>query len=706
MKKKLFLSLTLLVAVTLYAGRLDKAFEALDMHDYFRAKELFEKSIKSDAMLSHYGLSIIYSRNNNPFYNLDSAYAHIERSLDAYELIKPKDLKKLIEEENINKDTLYAQRQNVASLALDDARKRLSIASIEYVIQKYPFSSRYDEAIACRDSLAFALTEKQNTWTAYKSFMDTYPRAVQVGEAQKRYERLLYETSTKDRTPEQYYAFASAYPSSPYADEAHDILYDISVPSHTLEEYASFVRLYPDSPYADEAYQAIYHLWFSDFSEKELSTFRAAFPRSPLMSKAESMVNSAAGTVKHYPILSKERLYGFVAHDGKVILRPTYDFVDDFSSSVAMVGRGDKISYIDIEGKLLMPFVWEDGMPFKRELAVVIKGDEMAVINKVGGVIIPSGYDNIYLDETSPILTERDGVYRFYSRVGKPLYGEYDRAIPFAFSRAVVGNGDTLSVISPKGERLHSGVYKDIRIISDTLMAIQDSVGLWSLSNMQGEILTKKKYEQMGDFSEGLAPVVLKGKYGYINTAGEEKIAVNMSYSSTPLKEMAFKDGRARTSYRGKYGMIDGTGRRLVPNLFDDITISTQWPVPVQKGGLWGYVSKGGVNIAIRCTYDAVYPFVNERAIVVKKGMWGVINSSGKIVIPLEYSNIEPLSSGRMYIVAQSGKMGIVSAEGKVILPIEYERLKEYSDGVLQIFMDGEFLYFDIRTGKYIYKGE
>ena len=187
MKKKLFLSLTLLVAVTLYAGRLDKAFEALDMHDYFRAKELFEKSIKSDAMLSHYGLSIIYSRNNNPFYNLDSAYAHIERSLDAYELIKPKDLKKLIEEENINKDTLYAQRQNVASLALDDARKRLSIASIEYVIQKYPFSSRYDEAIACRDSLAFALTEKQNTWTAYKSFMDTYPRAVQVGEAQKRY---------------------------------------------------------------------------------------------------------------------------------------------------------------------------------------------------------------------------------------------------------------------------------------------------------------------------------------------------------------------------------------------------------------------------------------------------------------------------------------------------------------------------------------
>jgi hypothetical protein len=65
-----------------------------------------------------------------------------------------------------------------------------------------------------------------------------------------------------------------------------------------------------------------------------------------------------------------------------------------------MVGRGDKISYIDIEGKLLMPFVWEDGMPFKRELAVVIKGDEMAVINKVGGVIIPSGYDNIYLDET------------------------------------------------------------------------------------------------------------------------------------------------------------------------------------------------------------------------------------------------------------------------------------------------------------------
>lgn len=704
-KKNLFLSLLIIAATVLYAGRLDKAFEALEMHDYFRAKELFEKSLKSDAMLSHYGLSIIYSRNNNPFYNLDTAYAHIQRSLDAYDLIKPKDLKKLIEEENINKDTLYAQRQNIASLALDEARKRLSIASIEYVIQKYPFSSRYEEAVTCRDSLAFALTEKQNTWTAYKSFINSYPNAAQVPLANERYERLLYESSTKDRTAEQYFAFVSAYPSSPYASEAHKLLYELTVPTHTLEEYSSFVNLYPSSPYANEAHKAIYHLWFSDFSQRELSTFCAAFPRSPFIPKARAMVEQNTGSTHYYPILSQERLYGFVSHEGKIIVPAKYEFVDDFSSSAAMVGRADKISYVDIEGEELMPFEWEDGMPFERELAVVMKDDYLGVINKVGGVIIPAEYDNIYLDKTSPILTEREGVYRFYSRRGKPLFSEYENARPYAFSRAVVKEGEELNVISTSGEKLFGGQYKDIRIISDTLMVIQDTTGLWSLANIQGEILTKKKYEQIGDFSEGLAPVVLKGKYGYIDIYGAEKIAVNTSYNASSLKDVAFKDSRARTTYRGKHGMIDPTGRRLVPNLFDDIITSTQWPVPVQKGGLWGYVGKGGVNIAIRCTYDAVQPFVNGRAIVVKKGMWGVINTSGQIVIPLEYSNIEPISSGRMYIVAQSGKMGIISADGKTILPIEYERLKEYSDGVLQIFMNGEFLYFDIRTGKYIYKG-
>ena len=50
--------------------------------------------------------------------------------------------------------------------------------------------------------------------------------------------------------------------------------------------------------------------------------------------------------------------------------------------------------------------------------------------------------------------------------------------------------------------------------------------------------------------------------------------------------------------------------------------------------------------------------------------------------------------------------MGIVNQEGGIVLPIEYDRLREYSPDILQVVMDGEFLYFDTNTGKFIYKGE
>jgi len=77
MKKFLFFTAIFLVFNALYAGKIDKAFRALEVYDYFGAKELFERTLDDDIVAAPYGLSLIYSTNNNPFYNLDSAYNYI-----------------------------------------------------------------------------------------------------------------------------------------------------------------------------------------------------------------------------------------------------------------------------------------------------------------------------------------------------------------------------------------------------------------------------------------------------------------------------------------------------------------------------------------------------------------------------------------------------------------------------------------------------
>ena len=66
------------------AGGLDKGFDALSIHDYFKAKTLFYKALKKDSAAATYGLSVIYSRDNNPFYSLDSALLYIKLSASTF----------------------------------------------------------------------------------------------------------------------------------------------------------------------------------------------------------------------------------------------------------------------------------------------------------------------------------------------------------------------------------------------------------------------------------------------------------------------------------------------------------------------------------------------------------------------------------------------------------------------------------------------
>ena len=688
-------------SLSLFAGRLDKAFEALSVHDYFKARELFEKSLKSDPMLSNYGLSLIFSRNNNPFYQLDSSYACIERSIEAYDQMKAKDLRKIFEEQALNKDTLYAQRQRIASLALEEAVKQNTVPALEYVIAKYPFSDRAREAVSRRDALAYSIAESQNTWAAYKTFADTYPQAEQAARARGLYEKLLFEQTTRGDTPEQYMAFVRAYPDNPYVPQAQQRIFELTTDRRTAEQYAAFVRLYPDNPYAKKAWEALYRLWFSDLSPERVAAFRRTYPQFPMPAVLEQ--DLADKDLHYFPILSRDKQYGFVNSRGEVTVAPQYDFVEDFSSRAALVGRGDRVSYIDPRGSLLADFLWEDGFPFQGELAVVSVQDREGVINKAAGVILPTQYDRIFLEPSGPILTGKDGRYTYYSRDGKPLFGPYDQATPLRDGMAVVKNDGRAFLIDERGRAILEGAFDQIRILAPGLLALQDSTGKWTLTDRTGAPLSSRRYDAVGEMADSLAAVQIGQKYGYVSPEGKEVIAVNLN-AFDDIAQARFSNGLAKTTYRGKYGMINTAGKRLVPNLFDQIIPSNTWPVPVERAGLWGYAGKD-MNLAIKCVYDAVQPFENGRAIVVRKGQWGVINPKGVILIPLEYSNIEPLGD-ELYIVSREGKSGIVNREGAVVLAVEYDRLREYAPGILQVVMDGEFLYFDIRNGKFIYKGE
>ena len=74
-----------------------------------------------------------------------------------------------------------------------------------------------------------------------------------------------------------------------------------------------------------------------------------------------------------------------------------------------------------------------------------------------------------------------------------------------------------------------------------------------------------QKYEKLGSFSEGLAAVMRDGKWGYINTKGEEVIPCQFPNPYEGYIASPFSEGLALVQKDGKWGFVNTEGVEVIP---------------------------------------------------------------------------------------------------------------------------------------------
>ena len=67
--------------------------------------------------------------------------------------------------------------------------------------------------------------------------------------------------------------------------------------------------------------------------------------------------------------------------------------------------------------------------------------------------------------------------------------------------------------------------------------------------------------------------------------------------------------------------------------------------VPFQENGRWGYADSSGKPV-VPAQYTAASPFVEGQAVVGKDGAYGFVNEEGKQVVPLAYDALNPYAGG------------------------------------------------------------
>jgi len=189
------------------------------------------------------------------------------------------------------------------------------------------------------------------------------------------------------------------------------------------------------------------------------------------------------------------------------------------------------------------------------------------------------------------------------------------------------------------------------------------------------------KYEYIGGFSEGLAPVrgVKDGMslYGYIDVNGKEVIPLQFFDADD------FQNGMAAV----QTGQMDFSSA-YPTDLFGFIDKTGKFKIKPKFGWTWSFSGKYG-------TFKEGPDRENM----------GAFTRRGKIVVPGQYYSVSDVSDEGVLGAQEvyEGGYAMINVEGKVLLPFEYGYIRPAGEGLMLVPKDEKISYYDMK-GKLVFK--
>lgn len=119
----------------------------------------------------------------------------------------------------------------------------------------------------------------------------------------------------------------------------------------------------------------------------------------------------------------------------------------------------------------------------------------------------------------------------------------------------------------------------------------------------------------------------------------------------------------------------------------------------VSKNGLWGFVNISN-EIVVPLIFEDVFAFNEGLAQVKYDGKWGFVDKTGYIAIKPQYESVSKFVEGYAGVEV-NGKFGFINRQGELIIPAIYDDIWAFSGGKAKVWMDGESFYINT-NGKII----
>lgn len=235
--------------------------------------------------------------------------------------------------------------------------------------------------------------------------------------------------------------------------------------------------------------------------------------------------------------------------------------------------------------------------------------------------------------------------------------------------------------------------------------------GKFGVINNDGEIVIEPSYDEFISIPNNSKPIFIctydvndaDGTYKTkaLNEKNEEilvgydKIEAIDNYDSK--QNIWYEDNILKVRKNGKYGLIDFDGKEVLACDYDDITAlkGVKSNIIVKKSGNVGLVNEKGQTI-VPVQYKDILTlkegYKNEYIVVNENDQYGVISTSGAILIEPKFEMVKYLNSSSMFAVKESGIWKLINTEDEsTIIDGGYDDIVEARTDSIVIVKDGKY---------------
>lgn len=322
--------------------------------------------------------------------------------------------------------------------------------------------------------------------------------------------------------------------------------------------------------------------------------------------------------------------------DKQIILEPQYN----------------KILYADVQNGLIL----EDASDFRVMAINLSQSFEPMVLESVrlgrGFVVAKSdGKEGLIYQGKNTIPFKYDTLFfrhpkqQYYYGRNKAKTQAVKRQINYlgaTAQMAIVKQGDFYGLIGLDGEETFPAEFDRIQFDHLRRLYKLSKDKKWGVYTSSNGLIVPVKYEQVYTDGTRFITLTLDGKKGIVDYSGREVLPVEFDKISIQGWSTAFQVVKD-----GKYGWYTQTGRELIPVIYDKLEDFGSFQ-PKYKG-----LFKASID-----------------------GKSGIIDTNG-IVVPIEYDRLWSIYDGRYFVVTQDEKLGLYDTKGTLVLPAKYDWISQ-----------------------------